>query len=126
MSRWAIRHRIELLALIAWCAASVAVALLSDSTAAFVAIVGSGCGAGVVYQAAQRHWWLASAVLAIGAGGFLPDAVTTGNHSQTEHNVMLAVNLAALAYFMVAVAAENRASARSGAKLSNQLSDDGP
>jgi hypothetical protein len=66
MPRWPIRRRIEPLALITWSAASVAVALLTDSTAAFVAIVGSGCGAGIVYQAAQRQWWTVSAMLALG------------------------------------------------------------
>jgi hypothetical protein len=51
--------------------------------------------------------------------GLLLDAVTAGNHSHTEHYAGFAVGLATLAYFTIAIAAERRASERSGAKLSS-------
>lgn len=78
VSRWLVRRRIESLALIfAWSAALVAVALLWDSTAAFVAIFGSGYGAAIVYQAARHRWWIAGGLLAFG-GGILLNIVTAG------------------------------------------------
>jgi|SRR5271156_4259277 len=126
MSRWLVRRRIESLALIiTWCAALAAVALLWDSTAAFVAIFGSGYGAAIVYQAARHRWWIASGLLALG-GGILLNLVTAGNHSRIEHKAVFAVTLVTATYFLGAGAADRRASERSGTKLSNQLSDDGP
>jgi hypothetical protein len=126
VSRWLVRRQIESLALIfAWSAALVAVALLWDSTAAFVAIFGSGYGAAIVYQAARHRWWIAGGLLAFG-GGILLNIVTAGNHSRIEHKVVFAVTLVTSTYFLVAGAADRRALERSGTKLSNQLSDDGP
>lgn len=116
MSRWLSRSRIELGVLIAWTAALVAVALLSDSTTAFVAIVASGCGVAIVYQAARRRWWIASGQLALFAGMLL-NLLTAGNHSQTEHKVVYAVSLVTATYFLVAAVAGKRASERSGQPL---------
>jgi hypothetical protein len=42
---------------------------------------------------------------------------TEGNHSRTEHNVVFAVGLASIAYFLIAAAAERRATERSRAML---------
>jgi hypothetical protein len=125
MSRWLNRSRAKLLALISWGIALAATAFLADSTAAYVAIFGSGYCAAIVYHAAGRRWWIASGLLSLGAG-ILLNIVTSGNHSSIEHKVVFAVSLVAITYFLIAGAADRRASERSGAKLSNQLSDDGP
>jgi len=112
MSQWLTRPRAEVLAFGAWSIALAAAVFLTDSTVAPVAIMGTGLCTAIVYQAARRRWWAASGVLAI-AVDILLNNVTAGNHSHTEHNVVFAISLAAIAYFMVAVVANRRASERS-------------
>jgi hypothetical protein len=99
--------------------------LTGRRSTAFVATEGSLWCAAIVYQAARRRWWAASGSLAFGAGLSLGTA-TAGNHSRIEHDVVFAVELATIAYYMIASAADRKASKRRGAKLSNLLSDDGP
>jgi len=125
MSRWLNRSRAEALVFGAWLLAAAAAAFLSDSTVAFVAILGGGLCVATVYQAAMRRWWAASRVLSLGAG-LLLNCVTAGSHSQARHNVAFAVSMATLAYFVVAGVAEKRASERRAAKSAGELGDDRP
>jgi hypothetical protein len=113
VSRSLSRPRVELLAFISWCVALAAVTLLVDSTAAFLAILGSGYCAGIVYWAARRQWWSASGLMAVSAWTLL-NIVTRGDHSPIEHNVVFAAELIAFAYFLIATAADRRGSKRKG------------
>jgi hypothetical protein len=113
MSRSLSRPKVELLAFISWCVALSAVTLLVDTTAAFLAILGSGYCAGIVYWAARRQWWSASGLMAVSAWTLL-NIVTRGDHSPIEHNVVFAAELIAFAYFLIATAADRRGSKRKG------------
>src|SRR5712664_4189128 len=112
MSWWLSQPRAEVLACGAWSIALAAAVFLTDSTVAFVAIMGTGLYTAIVYQAARRRWWAASGVLSLTVGILLTN-VTAGDHSHTEHNVVFAISLATIAYYMVAVVASKRASERS-------------
>jgi hypothetical protein len=115
MSRWLTRTRAEALVFGAWVLAVAAAMFLTDSTAAFMAILGGGFCAATVYQAAMRQWRAASRVLSLVAA-LSVNKLTAGSHSQAWHNAAFAVNLAAFAYFVVAGAVEKRASQRHPSK----------
>jgi hypothetical protein len=54
------------------------------------------------YQAVTHRRWEASGVAAFGCGALL-NIVTEGNHSHAEHNVVFAVSLTLLAYYLITV-----------------------
>ena len=61
-------------------------------------IFGAVIGGSVTFQAVQRNWWAASGQLAIGAN-FIADFATSGNHSRTEHAIVLWVSIVLLILF---------------------------
>jgi hypothetical protein len=90
-----------------------------DSRAALAAVMGVlfGLVIGVAISAAdakragRQQWRGVSALCALGIGIEL-GIVTEGNHSRPEHNVVLAVELILLAWFVIAAGAGRRAQRR--------------
>jgi hypothetical protein len=84
-----------------------------NSSALFAAIFGAIVGAGITYQATTRQWWKASGLFAFGVGVLL-NIVTEGNKSRTEHNVVFAMSLVLIVYFLIVVFTDRRAQRRAG------------
>jgi hypothetical protein len=75
-----------------------------DSGILMAAMLGAAFGLAVVVLVVKRQWWKASGICALGTM-FLLDNMTEGNRSRTEHNVVLAIGLVLLAYFLAVVVA---------------------
>jgi len=71
-----------------------------DGRLAVAAFFGVFYAAIVTYCVLKRRWWRASGTLAIGIVMVL-GAATEGNHSRPEHNIVFAVSLLLLAWFLV-------------------------
>jgi hypothetical protein len=82
-----------------------------DGRAAIAALLGVAIGAVVAVRVGERRWWDASAICAMGTAIGL-NLVTEGNHSRAEHNVVFAVGLVLLVYFVVAARAGRQARRR--------------
>ena len=70
---------------------------------AAIALLGVAVGTFAVYLAVKRQWWSASRILALGSAVLL-GLVTAGNHSRSEHIIVLAVSATLMAYFLAATA----------------------
>ena len=112
MSQWARPSRTWTFILVCWAVASAVVALWDLGAAVVVCLGGVSCF-GVAISLAERRWWVATGTAAFG-GATVLNLVTFGNHSRTEHNVVLGVCLAALAYWAAAIRADRRIQNRRG------------
>jgi hypothetical protein len=90
-----------------------------DGKALAAGIFSAVMGALAVYQAVKHRRWEASGTAAFGCGALL-NIVAEGNHSRAEHNVVFAVSLILLAYYMITVFTGSRARRRqSGRPISS-------
>jgi hypothetical protein len=95
------------------CWAVAAVVALWDLGAAIAVCLGGAVCLVVAVGLAERQWWKATAFAAFG-GSLVLNIVTAGNHSQVEHDVVLGVSLAAVAYWGAVFAADRRTRNRRG------------
>jgi hypothetical protein len=86
-------------------------ALAAVMGALFGLVIGVAISAADAGRAGKQRWWGVSALCAFGIGTEL-GIVTEGNHSRPEHNVVLAVELVLLAWFVIASRAGRRARRR--------------
>ena len=78
-----------------------------DGRAAIATLLGVAIGTGLAVCVGKRQWWSASALCALGTALEL-GIVTEGNHSRVEHDVVFAVELLLLTFWLVAARARMR------------------
>jgi hypothetical protein len=112
MSRWLRRSRARTFILACW-AVTAAVVALWDLGAAIVVCLGGVYCIAIAYALAERRWWNATGMAAIG-GTIVLNLVTPDSSSRVEHDVVFGVSLAASAYFLAACMADRRTQERRG------------
>jgi hypothetical protein len=82
-----------------------------DGRAAIAALLGVAIGTVLAVCVGERRWWNASAFCALGTA-FELGIMTEGNHSRVEHDVVFAVELLLITFWLVVATAGIRARRR--------------